>query len=103
MGRLSNSDLMLEIIKDIQCDVKDIKKEQISQGLDIAKNKDDIKDHMKRSDNIEKVAKFLEHRIVKLEEPRTVRKYLYNFFVGVSAGGGLIYGIIQIFKFFKEV
>jgi len=86
---MNNNDLLFEVLKDIQRDVKDIREEQIKQGYDIKENTEDLKEHMARTE-------LLEGRVELLEESEIGKKYLWKYIAGFSTVLGIasiLYGL----------
>lgn len=91
-------ELVLETLKEIRSDVKEIREAQIAQGFDIKENKENLIEHMKRTE-------LLESRVEILEEKEIGKKYLMK--VAANAGKittlitgatGIIYAVIRFLK-----
>jgi hypothetical protein len=90
---MNNTDMIFELLKDMQRDLKEIHEEQIKQGFDIKENKENLKEHMARTE-------LLENRVESLEEKDIGRKYVAKWisgFIGVlTSVVGLLYSFLKM-------
>ena len=107
---MDREDLIVAILKETRDDVKAVQGDLSEIKIDVALNKEDLKVHMKRSDNLEEIVdkladiidikeKEVDAKIAAINEKLSI-SYLFKLVVtvasGVGAVAGTIYKILQI-------
>lgn len=91
------SQILQDLIKEIRDEVKQIRETQLEQGFDIRENKDNLVEHMRRTE-------LLENRVQNLEEHERATKYSWKLISKIVAGAaGVIAFGISIYKFVEEL
>lgn len=91
-------DTVIDTLREIRQDLREIRENQIEQGFDIKANKDNLVEHMKRTE-------LLEGRVESLEEKEIGKKYLWKVIANlgkvigaISAAIGIIYSALKFLK-----
>ena len=93
-------DILYDILKELKQEHKELR-EDISEIKSIlAENTSQLTVHMKRSDNLEKLWKHVEARVIKLEEPKKVMSFLYNKWIKLIA---IVTGIVALVAALKDL
>lgn len=88
--------------------------QQMSQGKDIARNADDIKYHIKRTDLLQEEIRdhidkdddrhsAIDARIAKISQPMSFKAVVKNFSMGAAALAGLTTALFYILKLFGKL
>lgn len=107
---MKKDDLIVDLLKDlkeesrvsdeaIKKEIAEIKSNIVEIQIDLRKNTDDMRYHIKRTDLLEDIIKFLKEQVESIKEKLTIG-YLLKLIVttsgGVAAITGAIYGIVKV-------
>lgn len=94
------SEIIIELLKEVREEQKDQSKSLTKLEVDVARNADDLKDHMRRTDILEGLHLSNQTRIETLEEPTKVRKYIIKRVLIIGSIAGAIVAIAKAFNVF---
>ena len=87
-----------KLLETIASDVVSIKVTQAEMKKDVERNADDLKEHMRRTDVLEKLHEENQNRISKLEEPSKAISIITGWIITVGSLVGAIYGILKLYQ-----
>ena len=97
--------MILDMVKELKSDVKELKKEQIKQGINLdhtVERYEDLDKELKEFDSkFAKQDKIFGAKIDRLENSVKIKKFLWDVVVKLGIGAGLVFTSIQILKYFK--
>jgi len=82
--------------KKIEDDINTIKESQIRM-------EEDVKHHIKRTDQLEELHIDNRKRITKLEEPLKARAYLTSIMVDIGKYTGFVLALLAIARYFNKI
>ena len=90
-------DLIVNLLNDNRADVKDIKEDISEMKIDVALNKEDLKNHMTQTIAVTKIATdnkaYFDKKIEEIENKLTVT-YILKVVVTIASGIGVVAGAI---------
>jgi hypothetical protein len=97
-------DRVLNKLDKIQEDVGDLKVENVKQTVGIERNAEDLKKHMKRSDELEEIVNLHKGNEKVHKAPLTVKNLFIKIvfvFGGVGTIAAATYGVLRLFNMLK--
>ncbi|NVM33947.1 MAG: hypothetical protein HWN81_00025 [Candidatus Lokiarchaeota archaeon] len=101
----TKQDLIYEIVKESQEELKKIHEEQVRQGIHIAQNTKDLEHHIKRSDQFEEDLKLHRNNDLRHKNPLTVKGLFVKsiwFFGGIGTIIGAMYALLKLLETIKQ-
>lgn len=95
-----SNEIILDLLKEVRMEQKDHSKSLNNMEKDICRNADDLKDHMKRTDILEKLHKDNQDRIRVLEKPSIARMYIVKSFLVIGSVASAIIVIAKVIGLF---
>lgn len=98
---MSKDDLITQLLKEVRDDQKTHSGILVDLQTNVAKNTEDLADHIEGVKQNRKHIQHIDERIIKLEEPRKLLKFFSTLVLKLAGLVGAIYGIVKAVKYFN--